>query len=417
MTEHFVNAYRDAEQTLRLPDLHQALYDADTVFLPRTVVCLHGEEHQKKKRIFSGVFNRRFFRHYQNHVFPKAVRETMDPVIAAGRGDMAQFAYRVLINLTADSAGIDRRHTEEDTDRLLQLLGKLGHAPTMGQLTDPSAREKLLGELEEALAAFREEFFEPSLARRREIVARHEAGEIDRADLPTDAITAQLLHSPTDEDLPYDERMKDAAFFILAGAFTTANVLMNMVNNALDWFEERPEDRRRLLDDPILMQTFIWENVRLHPASPITKRRALCPMSLPDGYEAASDDYVTIDLTKANRNPELFGADAEAFNPHRELPENLPLHGLSFGGGAHVCLGKLLAVGARITEDNKDAEETEVGTIALVMQELLRHGVARDPERAPKIDESTSRRHFSTLPFVLRDDLAAMASGGAGAAS
>lgn len=406
MSEHFVNGYRDAEQTLRLPDLHQALYDADTVFLPRTVVCLHGEDHVKKKRIFSSVFNRRFFKHYQNHVFPKAIKETMDPAIAAGSGDMAQFAYRVLINLTADSAGIDRQHTEADTDRLLALLAKLGHAPTMGQLRDPSDRERLLGELQEALAAFRDEFFEPSLARRREIVAKYDAGDIQKADLSQDAITAQLLSDPTDEDLPFDERMKDSAFFILAGAFTTANVLMNMVNEALDWFDTHPQDRTALLHDPILMQKFIWENTRLHPASPITKRRALCPMDLPDGHHADTDEYVTIDLTKTNRHPDLFGADAEGFNPHRTPNDNLPLHGLSFGGGAHVCLGKLLAVGVRITEDNKDAEETEVGTIALVMRELLRHGIARDPARAPAIDESTARRHFKTLPFVFDQSLA-----------
>ena len=111
-------------------------------------------------------------------------------------------------------------------------------------------------------------------------------------------------------------------------------------------------------------------------------------------------------LTKANRNPDLFGADAESFNPHRDLPEGMPLHGLSFGGGAHVCLGKLLAVGIKVTEDNKDAEETEVGTIALVMRELLRHGIARDPAGAPEIDESTARRHFRTLPFVFDPALA-----------
>ena len=406
MPEHFVKAYRDAEQTLRLPDLHQALYDADTVFLPQTVVCLHGEAHAKKKRIFSGVFNRRFFKHYQNNVFPKALKETMEPAVAAGGGDMAKFAYRVLINLTADSAGIDRQHTEADTDRLLALLAKLGHAPTMGQLTDPSDRERLLGELQVALGAFRDEFFEPSLARRRALVARFDAGEIEKKDLPQDAITAQLLSDPTDETLPYDERMKDAAFFILAGAFTTANVLMNMVNETLDWFERHPEDRAALLNDPVLMQKFIWENTRLHPASPITKRRALCPMALPDGHHAETDDYVTIDLTKTNRRPELFGDDAEDFNPHRAPEDNLPLHGLSFGGGAHVCLGKLLAVGVKITEDNKDAEETEVGTIALVMRALLRHGIARDPKHAPEIDESTARRHFRTLPFVFDPSLA-----------
>jgi len=406
MVEHFVTGYRDAEQTLRLPDLHQALYDADTVFLPRSVVCLHGDEHAHKKRIFAGVFNRRFFKHYQNHVFPRAIRESVDPVLVEGGGDMAQFAYRVLINLTADSAGIDRQHTEEDTDRLLAILGKLGHAPTMGQLRDPSARDQLLAELEEALDGFREEFFEPSLARRRALVAQVEAGEIAKADLPQDAIVAQLLASPTNDDIPYDERMKDSAFFILAGAFTTANVLMNFVNNLLEWFEDHPEDRANLLNDPIMMQRFIWENTRLHPASPTTKRRALCPIHLPDGHDAAQDEYVTMDLSKINRDAELFGANPEAFDPHRDLASNMPLYGLSFGGGAHVCLGKLLAVGVKMTEDNKDAEETEVGTIALVARELLRLGIARDPNNSAEIDESTDRRHFASLPFVFDPALA-----------
>ncbi|OAN80176.1 hypothetical protein A8B78_11110 [Jannaschia sp. EhC01] len=200
--------------------------------------------------------------------------------------------------------------------------------------------------------------------------------------------------------------MKDSAFFILAGAFTTANVLMKFTKNLLNWFDDHPEDRANLLGDPILMQRFIWENTRLYPASPITKRRALCPMHLPDGHDADQDEYVTMDLTKINRNAALFGADPEAFAPNRELADHMPLHGLSFGGGAQVCLGKLLAVGVKITEDNKDAEETEAGTMALVARELLRLGTARDPDRAAEIDESTDRRHFKTLSFIFDSALA-----------
>lgn len=233
-----------------------------------------------------------------------------------------------------------------------------------------------------------------------------EAGEIAKTDLPQDAIVAQLLAMLTDDDIPYDERIKDFVFFILAGAFTTANVLMNFTKNLLDWFENHAEDRANLLKDPILMQRFIWENTRLHPASPVTKRRALCPMQLPDGHDAERGEYVTMDLSKINRDAELFGADPEAFDPNREFADNMSLHGLSFGGGAHVCLGRLLAVGVKITDDNKDAEETEVGTMALVIRELLRRGIARDPSRKAEIDESTDRRHFSTLSFIFDPKLA-----------
>ena len=408
MAEHFVTKYADAEATLRIPDLHQALYDADTLFLPTTVVCLHGKKHIDKKRLFMGAFNRTFFRHYQNHVFSAARKETLDPVIESGKGDMAKLAYRVLVNLVADSAGIDRVHTEQDTDRLLALIGKLGHAPTMGQLTNPADRDRLMAELEKALENFRTEFFEPSAARRRELIAKVEAGEMDEKALLNDAITAQLRQLPTDDDLPYDERVKDGAFFILAGAFTTANVLMNTVNEVLDWVDKHPEDRQKMIDDPILMQKFIWEAVRLHPASPITKRRALCPMHLPDGHEAEQDEFVTVDLTKANRNTDLSGNDAEEFNPYRELTGWTPLHGLSFGSGAHSCLGKMLAVGVQITDRNKGEEEIEFGTIHMVLRALLKHGIDCDADRPIEIDESTTRRHFITLLFVLNPELASV---------
>lgn len=48
MAEHFITRFEHAEPTLRLPELHQALYDADTLFLPRTVVCLHARNTRKR---------------------------------------------------------------------------------------------------------------------------------------------------------------------------------------------------------------------------------------------------------------------------------------------------------------------------------------------------------------------------------
>jgi len=84
----------------------------------------------------------------------------------------------------------------------------------------------------------------------------------------------------------------------------------------------------------------------------------------------------------------------------------VPLHGLSFGAGPHSCLGKMLAVGVQITDANKSEEETEFGTIFMVVKALLKHGIDRDPDRPIEIDESTTRRHFRTLPFMLNPALA-----------
>ena len=400
MTDHRITGFRDAEAGLKINDLHQALYDADPVFLPRTVVCLHGQEHIKKKRTVMSVFTRKFFRHYQNHVYPAGLKETLAPAVAAGGGDMVRFAYRVLVNLVSDTAGLDRDHTPEETDRIQALIGKLGHAPTMGQMIGGD-RDTLLTEIKEALAEFESDFFLPSTARRKKLIARVEAGEMDEADLPNDVITAMLRAYP-DDSLDHDERVKDAAFFILAGAFTTANVLMNTMHEILGWLEKHPEDRAKLVEDPALLQKFVMESIRLHPASPIARRRALTDMELPDGHDLQEGEFVAMDLMEANRDPDIFGADAAEFNPHRDLPDRIAQHGLSFGGGMHSCLGRILAAGVPAAKDGSQSQtgETEWGTIHMVAQELLALGMTRDPDTPSEIDESTTRKHFKTFPFV-----------------
>ncbi len=401
MTDHRITRYAEAEAGLKIRDLHQALYDADPIFLPRTVVCLHGEDHIRKKRAVMSVFTRRFFRDYQNNVYPEGLRETLAPVVAEGGGDLVRFAYRVLVNLVSDTAGLDRQHTAEETDRIQALIGKLGHAPTLGQLLHGD-RDQLLDEIREALAEFERDFYAPSVARRKALLAQVEAGELAEAELPHDVITAMLRHYPEDS-LSHDERVKDAAFFILAGAFTTANALMNTVHETLGWLEEHPEDRAGLIADPALLQKFVWETLRLHPASPIARRRALEDMDLPDGTRLEEGGFVAMDLAAANRDPAVFGPDAGRFDPHRELPPRVALHGLSFGGGAHSCLGRILAAGVPAAPASRPGAEgeTEWGTIHMVLRELLVQGIRRDPDRPPEIDESTTRKHFMRYPFVL----------------
>ena len=43
-------------------------------------------------------------------------------------------------------------------------------------------------------------------------------------------------------------------------------------------------------------------------------------LELAGGRAVARGDKVVIDLMAANRDPAVFGADADRFDPHRELP-------------------------------------------------------------------------------------------------
>ena len=393
---HQINAFSQVEPTLRLPDLKQALYDGDPLFLPTTVVSLHGEEHKEKRRVVQSLFTREFFRNYQNTVFPDALAETLAPTLAAGRGDLSRFAYRVLVNLVADAAGLDRDRTEAQTDRILTIIGKLGKAPTIGQMLSGSV-EAARAEIREALGIFKEEFYAHSAARRRALLAAHAADP--SVELPRDMLLYMLR--AYDGRIEEDQLVRDTAFFILAGAFTQANALQNTLWEILTWCEARPETRAELLASPALLQAFIWESLRLHPASPVARRKALCPMHLPDGAQVQTDDIVDVNMARANRDPEVFGADADSFNPYRPLTGRVQRYGMTFGAGMHSCVGRILAAGMPIREGQDAEEETEYGTLHEVIHALLANGITFDPDHPPKIDDSTERKHFESFPFLL----------------
>lgn len=395
---HPVNAFAHVEPTLRLPDLKQALYDGDPVFLTTAVVSLHGDEHKEKRRVVQSLFTREFFRQYQNNVFPRGLQDTLAPVVAAGRGDLSQFAYRVLVNLVADAAGLDRDRTEVQTDRIQMIIGKLAKAPTIGQMLSGSV-EAARAEIVEALEIFRTEFYAHSAARRRALIAQKAADP--SVELPRDMLTSMLL--AYEGRISEEQLVKDTAFFILAGAFTQANALQNTVWEILTWCGKHPQARAELLASPALLQKFIWESLRLHPASPVSRRKALCPMHLPDGADVEEGTIVDVNMAVANRDPSVFGEDAADYNPYRSLPRRVQLYGMTFGAGAHSCVGRILAAGMPITDDGPAEEEPEHGTLHQVIRALLAHGIAFDADNPPVIDESTVRKHFHRFPFVLTE--------------
>ena len=71
MTEHIFTNYNDAANTLRIKDLKQSLYDDGEVIMDQVLVCLHGEEHKKRRKLENKIFTRDIFKYYENEVFPK----------------------------------------------------------------------------------------------------------------------------------------------------------------------------------------------------------------------------------------------------------------------------------------------------------------------------------------------------------
>jgi cytochrome P450 len=393
-----VTGYKEANQTLCIPDLKQSLYDEGAVLMDRVLVTLHGEEHRARRLLEMKIFKKDFFSYYETSVLPPVVERMVARYRAAGRADLMDFAPRTMIDLTADFAGIDRpQGTDEERDALVRLLRGMGLAATLGQYSGD--REPVREAIRATIREFDERFFTPSADRRRQLVARFKAGEIAEDELPRDILTV-LLRNEDKVDLPRDMVLRETAFYYLAGAHTSVHSLTHALNEMFGWVERHPEDRHKLMDDPLFVQRCVHESMRLHPSSPIVQRRALCPVHLPSGDDVAESDTVVVDLYRANRQAGMFGDDAAEFNPYRQLAPTVPPYGLTFGVGVHTCLGRDLAAGA-VPKPGASAEGHSLGTVATIALALLRAGARPDPERPPQRDANIAREAWASYPILL----------------
>ncbi|NJO12364.1 MAG: cytochrome P450 [Gammaproteobacteria bacterium] len=393
-----VSGYKEANQTLAIPDLKQSLYDEGKVLMDRVLVTLHGEEHRSRRLLEMRIFKKDFFQHYEQKVLPAVVERTLARFLPTGRADLVDYSQRALLDLTADFAGIDRPDgTDEERNALVRLLKGMGAAATLGQYSGD--REVVREQVRATLREFDERFFAPSMQRRQQLVARVRAGEMNEADLPRDILTI-LVANEDRVELSRDMILRETAFYYLAGAHTSVHSTTHALHEIFQWRDQHPEDRERIDRDPLFVQRCVHESLRLHPSSPIAQRRPLCPVHLPSGDQAATDDTVIVDLYAANRQVGTFGEDAAEFNPHRKLPANQPPYGLTFGVGIHTCLGRNLAAG-EVAKANTDPTTHQYGTVALLTLALIRHHVRPDPANPPQRDTAIAREAWTSYPVLL----------------
>jgi cytochrome P450 len=391
-----VTSYEQADSLLRRPDLRQALYDEAAILMAKVLVNLHGDEHRVRRNVETKVFRRDFFYYYEQHVFPRTLEETLAPFVAAGKADLVDFGYRVMLNLTSDFSGIDRpERSADETATMLQMLRTFGRAATLGQTTED--KDAIRARIQAALDEFDARFYTPAMQRRRALVEDWKAGRIAEDALPRDVLT-MLLQNEETASAPHDVLMKEMAFFLLAGAFTSIHSMTHAMHELFDWREAHPDKAHRL-EDPLFVQRCALESMRLHPSSPTAKRRPTGPITLPDGTQLGTEDDIVIDLLAANKDTRIYGADAASYNPLRDVGKQAP-YGLSFGMGAHACIGRNLAAGV-VPRPDTDPKQHHFGTIALILMALLRNKARRDPADPPRMDTTSSRPNWGTYPVLL----------------
>ena len=255
-------------------------------------------------------------------------------------------------------------------------------------------------EVRDAIDEFDELFLTPSKRRRKESVSRFAKGEISEEDLPRDLMTV-LLRYEGEMALSEEVFRREICFFMQAGAHSTSNSTVHAFHEIFRWCANRPEDWDRILSDDLFLQRCVHESFRLHPASPVAWRKAVCPVHLSEAGDVATNDKVVIDLFSANRDTSVFGEDADIFNPYRELPANVWPFGLTFGYGVHSCLGRDLDGGV-INRDGARGAGSQLGIVALFLKELFALGSRPDPDKPPVKDEKTQRPNWGVYPIVFK---------------
>ena len=397
MKTHRVDTFRAVEQTLRQNDLKQSLYDQGGILMDKVLVTLHGDEHRTRRTIESQLFRRNFFRYYESDVFPGLLQETLDQFLTEHDVDLKELGYRIMVHLSLSFAGIDRvDFSVEEADAQHRLLIQLGQAATIGQYK--GERQQILDEIADALTEFKTRFFAPSRARREALIESFQRGEIDETELPRDILTILLLNREK-LDMPDELLVREVAFFYLASSHTSVHTLVHAVNEVFGWYAGRTEEAVELVDQPVVLQRFALESLRLHPSSPEAWRKAEARVELPDDEVAEVGDKVVIDLQTANRDESIFGPDAGSFNPDRERQHRISPAGLSFGGGMHVCLGMNLVAGTILKSDaDYDPDNHQFGTITLIIKELLARGMQPHPERQPEKIAASERDVWAVYP-------------------
>lgn len=386
-----ISTYDEARDAYRQKDLRQALYDAGEVIMSDVLVNLHGDAHRDRRRLENRLFRRDTFDLYERELFPPIIQETLAPDLLAGRSELVDLGHRMMMNLAALTAGVDRPlGTADETRELYRYLMLFIEGATLGFYTGD--RDAKAAEISKSLAQFDERFVSPSIERRQQI--------IDSGDEPPRDVLSVLLANEDSLHLPHDVIVREVAFYLLAGAHTSATAFTRVLHHIFTWIDDHPGDADLVRTDPRFVQRCTHETVRLQPSSPTAARWALADIELKSGRHIPSGAKVVIDLTAVNRDTSVFGEDAADFNPHRQLPDRVPAYGLSFGLGMHSCIGQDLAAGLLFTEQSS-MDDHLFGLVPEAVQVMFDHHVRPDPDDPAEMDPSTTRPYFGRYPVLL----------------
>ena len=151
---------------------------------------------------------------------------------------------------------------------------------------------------------------------------------------PADDLLTALIQAEHNGDLlSNDELVAQVLLLYVAGHHTTVNLIGNGVTALL----RHPDQHALLRSNPDLIGNGVEEFLRYDSPIHQTRRITLAPYLI-GGREIPAGAMILAGLGSANRDERMFGPDADMLRLDREQARQ---H-VSFGAGAHHCLGSAL---------------------------------------------------------------------------
>ncbi|TVT39695.1 cytochrome P450 [Amycolatopsis rhizosphaerae] len=317
-----VTRYADVRHVLRTPEVFSSWLGAtqirdpepaDLGFIRRMILNMDPPEHNRLRRIVSGVFTRRRLETFAAQIGQRA-RELLGAVAPRGRCDLPA-------EVTDDFP-------------LLNLSDLLGvPAQDRGLLLNWTNRVIGYQDPEHAGEVVRDEQGRPvnprSPAMLADMFAYAQQLAEEKRRHPADDLMTALVQASVD-GRALDDAELEMFFFLLviAGNDTVRSALPGGVLALV----EHPAEYRRLKAEPELLPTAVEEMLRWHPPVLTFRRTATRDTEL-SGRRIRAGDKVVVYFASAHFDERAF-EDPFRFDLTRE-----PNDHLAFGQGPHLCLG------------------------------------------------------------------------------
>ena len=362
-------------------------------FRAHTLTALEGREHFERRRLEAVLFRKEALADYDGRVLLPAIRRGLEACRASPgadgvvRADLQALVRPMYLAVSAAIAGID------GLDRLAAATEFYGDAEliTEGSHVHWSPREGTRV-MREALAAkrrFVECYFKPSWSRRLALVAAEDG---DPGAHPDDLLTLIIRDRHYFEEWDDDLAVREAMMYLTGGLFSPTNALPHIVVELAAWIERRPANIAKLRDMGFLRDA-VCEGLRLHPPGPPKHRVTQRDTVLSTGRAMRAGEHILLDFVAANRDGQVFGAEADSFRIPRRRAVGAQPYGLTFGGGAHTCIGQGFAVG--------EAGAAAPGLMVRILHELYQAGMRPDPDLPAQRKPDNPQGNYAVFPIRL----------------